>query len=238
MKEGRREKWLGYIISLLWIFSMALAGFFVPHFTDNITFFKVKALYIEGLETVPPDVVVEEVRNLKNNWLFINSDILLKNLNAATGNSISDLKVRKIFNSRGVELEIKVKERKPIFTAIQEDTVIFFDEGGTQFRSPYIDTVNPVVYTHNIHIIQENFENIRNIIHKINSDLKEIYVTNLGTIIYTKEGVKVTLPPLFSLSENLVENVAKLQKDYNITDMKEMEINTEGLVIIRGEKRR
>ncbi|MDW8032621.1 MAG: hypothetical protein RMH93_03645 [Aquificaceae bacterium] len=240
MKEWRREKkkWLGYAISFLWLFSMALVGFFVPHFTDNIPFFKVKALYIEGLETIPPDVVAEEVKNLKNNWLFINSDILLRNLNSATGNSISDLKVRRIFSKGGVELEIKIKERKPIFTVIEDGTVTFFDEMGIQFWSPYMDTVNPVVYTHDIDMIEKNFESMKNIIHKINLDLNEIYVTNLGTIIYTKEGLRLTLPPLFFLSKNLVENVARLQINYNIIDVKEMEINTEGLVIIRGEKRR
>ncbi|MCS7307027.1 MAG: hypothetical protein NZ526_00580, partial [Aquificaceae bacterium] len=64
-------------------------------------------------------------------------------------------------------------------------------------------------------------------------------VTNLATIAYTEDGVKITLPPLFLLNRNLVENVAIIRMGYNINlDMKEMEINTEGVVIIRGGKER
>lgn len=239
MKTVKKKRWLGYIISILWIFSMAIAGFFIPYFTDNISFFKIKALHIEGLENIPSEVVVEEVRKLKNNWLFINRTILLKNINKTTNNSISNLEITRSFSSNGVELKVKIEERKPVFTAIKDEDVVFFDESGAQFYSPYIPPANPTVYTHEIDLITRNFANLKNLIDLIGADLKEVYVTNLATIAYTGDGVKITLPPLFLLNRNLVENVARIRMGYNINlDMKEMEISTEGIVIIRGEKER
>ena len=49
MKEGRRGKWLSHFLLALWFSSMALAGFFLPYFTDNISFFKIKALHIDAV---------------------------------------------------------------------------------------------------------------------------------------------------------------------------------------------
>ncbi|MCS7171021.1 MAG: hypothetical protein NZ851_01760 [Aquificaceae bacterium] len=237
MKEGRRGKWLTYTISIIWLFSMALAGFFIPYFTDNIPFFKVKALHIEGLETIPPDVIAEEVGKLKNNWLFINEGILLKNINKVTGNSIHSVEVKRSFGSKGVELRIRIKERKPIFTVLHENNLIFFDEDGNRFLSDYRQITNPIVYTHQIELITNDFENMKNIIDTLGKDLREAYITNLNTIIYTKEGVKITLPPLFLLNRELIQNVARIHMYYNIgLDVKEMEISMEGLVIIRGGK--
>ena len=239
MKHVKKKRWFGYVISALWISSMAIAGFFTPYFTDNISFFKIRALHIEGLENIPSEVIVEEVRKLKNNWLFINRAILLKNINDVTNNSVSNLELSRSFSSGGVELKLKIEERKPIFTAIKDDEVVFFDKSGIQFYSPYIPPANLTVYTHEIELINKNFENLKNLIDLIGEDLKEVYVTNLATIAYTKDGMKITLPPLFLLNRNLVENVATIRMGYNINlDMKEMEINTEGIVIIRGGEKK
>lgn len=237
MKEGRRGKWLSYFLLVLWLFSMALAGFFVPHFTDNIPFFKIKVLRIEGAETIPPQLIVEEVKKLKNNWLFINESALLKNINNNTGNAVKSIDIKRIFSSNGVELKIIIKERKPLFYVISNGFKVFFDEDGIMFQSPYVNTSNPLVHTHDIKLIKENFENIKDLISLLNKDLKEVYITTLATITYLKGGVRIILPPPFLLDEGLLERVAKLLKDYNI-DMyaKELEISEDGLVIIRGGK--
>ncbi|MDW8096225.1 MAG: hypothetical protein RMI51_05430 [Aquificaceae bacterium] len=238
-KHVKKKRWFGYAISALWISSMAIAGFFTPYFIDNISFFKIRALHIEGLENIPSEVIVEEVRKLKNNWLFINRAILLKNINDVTNNSVSNLELSKNFSSGGVELKLKIEERKPIFTAIKDDEVVFFDKSGTRFYSPYIPHTNLIVYTHEIELINKNFENLKNLVDIIGDDLKEVYITNLATIAYTEDGVKITLPPLFLLNRNLVENVAIIRMGYNINlNIKEMEINTEGVVIIRGGEER
>lgn len=240
MKRGRERKLLNSVIYILWLFSMALAGFFVPYLINNISFFRIKTLHIEGLETIPPHVVVEEVKNLKNNWLFINSGILMKNLNKTTGNSISKIQIIRAFSSEGVELRVRVTERKPMFMVVEDDKAYFFDENGVQFYSPYINTANPIVYAHRADLIANNFENIKSIIKSMHADIREMYITNLETIIYTKKGLKITLPSPFLLNENIIRNLVKIYADYNIigVEMKEIEMNTEGFVVIKGEKKR
>lgn len=237
MKEGRRGKWLSYILTTLWLFSMGLAGFFVPYFTDNISFFKIKSLHVEGLETIPPEVVAEEVRKLKNNWLFINESILHRNLNKVTGNSVASVDINRNFANNGVKMDVIIKERKPLFGVVMDDKMFLFDENGVEFNSPYIQTVPYIVYTHDMEFISDNFQNLKSLIVATGQSIGEIYVTKLNTIVYTKEGVKLTLPPVFLLEENLIKNIVKISKDYNIhMQVKEMEINTEGLVIIRSRK--
>ncbi len=218
---------------------MALLGFFMPYFTDNIPFFKIKTLQIEGLETVPPHVVVDEIRALRNNWLFIRKDILLNRLNESTKNAIKDLNIERSFSATGVDLKIEIKERKPLFQVIGDDVKVFFDEDGVQFKSPYINTPIPLIYTYDLDFIDQNFKNIKELVKLMKPDIRECYVTDLNTIVYLKDGTKVILPPPFLLDVNLLNHLMKLHENYNIgTDMQEVEINMEGLVIIRSEKRR
>ncbi len=237
-KGGRRGKLLGYILSALWFFSMALSGFFFPYFTDNIDFFKIKALHIEGLETIPSEVVVDEIKKFKNNWLFINNPNLLKNLNSRTGNAVSSVKIDRIFSSSGVELKIFIEERRPIVTVIKDDVVYFFDKEGTAFQSQYMKIVKPLVYTHDIELIKRSFNNLSMLINSIGKGLGEVYVTNLNTVVYTGEGLKITMPPIFLLNKQVVENMVNTFKVYNIDmNTKELDLNMEGLVIIREVKR-
>ncbi|WPM32204.1 hypothetical protein IAE16_00640 [Hydrogenobacter sp. T-2] len=237
-KVGRRGKWLNYILSALWIFSMALSGFFFPYFTDKIDFFKIKALHIEGLETIPSEVVVNEIKRFKNNWLFINNTNLLKNLNSVTGNAIGRVKIDRIFSNGGVTLKVSIEERKPIFTVIKDDAVYFFDKDGIIFQSQYMKFVKPLVYTHDIELVRRNFNKLTMLINSLGKGLGEIYVTNLNTVVYTGEGIKITMPPIFLLNEQVVENVINTFKVYNIDmNTKELDLNIEGLVIIREVKR-
>lgn len=238
-RDGRRGRWLGYLLSALWLFSMGLSGFFVPYFTDNIEFFKIRALHIEGLETIPPEVVVDEIKRFKNNWLFVNDVILLQNLNRQTGNSINSVDTERVFTSRGVELKILIEERKPLVTVIKDDTVYFFDKNGVVFQSQYIKAKKPLVYTHDVEFIRRNFAGLRMLIDLLGENAGEIYVTDLNTVIYKGEGLKIIMPPLFFLDRKIVENVVNVIRVYNI-DMstRELDANIEGIVIIRGEKAR
>ncbi|QID34035.1 cell division protein FtsQ/DivIB [Pampinifervens florentissimum] len=236
-KDGRRGKWLGYILSVLWLFSMGLSGFFFPYFTDNIEFFKIKALHIEGLKTIPSEIVVDEIKKFKNNWLFIDSTTLLKNLNSRTGNSVSSVKIDRVFSSRGVELKIFIEERKPIITVIKDDIVYFFDKNGTVFQSQYMKVAKPLVYTHDIELIKKNFSKLDMLIELTGGNLGEIYITNLNTVAYTEDGLKITMPPIFLLDKRVVEKLTNVFKVYNIDmNTKELDLNMEGLVIIRGGK--
>ena len=238
MKEGRRGKWLSHFLLALWFSSMALAGFFLPYFTDNISFFKIKALHIDGLESIPPQVIVEEVKKLKNNWLFINKNILMSNINKNTGNAVKDIEITRIFSKNGVELKLSVKERKPVFSVINNEVKIFFDEDGVMFQSPYINYHTPTIYTYSVELINKNFAIMKDLIKLLDSSgtLTDVYATELSTIAYFKGGTKLILPPLFLIDGGLLKHVAKLLKDYNIDMYKEIEISKEGLVIIRGGK--
>ena len=239
MREKKWGKGLKYFLSFIWLSSMALLGFFMPYFTDNISFFKIKTLQIEGLETIPSHVVVDEIRALRNNWLFIRKDILLNRLNESTKNAIKDLNIERSFSARGVDLKIEIEERKPFFQAISGDTKVFFDEDGVQFKSPYINTPIPLIYTYDLDFIKQNFKNIKELVELMKSDIRECYITDLNTIIYLKDGTKIILPPPFLLDINLLNYLMKLRGNYNIgMDVQEMEINMEDLVIIRGEKKR
>ena len=211
--------------------------FFFPYFTDNVEFFKIKALHVEGLETIPPEVVVDEIMRFKNNWLFINDTILLKNLNSKTGNAISMVKIDRVFSIEGVKLKIFIEERKPIFTVIKDDTVYFFDKNGVLFQSEYMKVVKPLVYTHDIELVMKNFNKLTMLINSLEKELREIYITDLNTIAYTQEDIKIVMPPIFLLNEQLVRNLIDTFKAYNINmSVKELDLSIEGLVIIREMK--
>lgn len=238
-KTGRQGKWLGYFLFVLWLFSMGLSGFFIPYFTDNIDFFKIKTLHIEGLETIPPEVVVDEITKFKNNWLFINSTVLLKNLNNKTKNSVKNAKIERIFSKKGVELRVFIEERKPIATVIKDDVVYFFDKDGDIFQSEYIKVVKPLVYTHDLELVSKDFNNLKALIEIVGHHLEELYATNLNTIAYTNYGLKIIMPPVFLLDKQILENVVDALKVYNIDmNAKELDVNIQGLVIIRGVRAR
>ncbi|MFN3599447.1 MAG: cell division protein FtsQ/DivIB [Aquificaceae bacterium] len=238
MKERKWGNGLKYLISILWLFSMALAGYFVPYFTDNISFFKIKRLHIEGLETIPPQVISEEIKNLKNNWLFINKIILLKNLNNRTNNAIKDIDIERIFTKNGVELKVKAQERSPLFCVISDNDKFFFDEDGIPFQSPYINVNVLPIYGKGIDIVAKNFNKIKNLIGIVKEETRDIYITELNTIIYLKDGTKLVLPPPFLLDENVLYYLEKV-KTYNINmRAKEVEISNRDIIIIRGDRLR
>ncbi len=238
MKKGRRGKWLSYLIVVLWFSSMALAGFFIPYFIDNISFFKIRVLQVEGLETIPPHVVAEEVKKLKNNWLFINKYVLLKNINMSTGNAVKDVDITRKFSTKGVDLKITIKERKPVFSVINNNSKIFFDEDGKMFQSPYINYSIPLIYTYDIELINKNFNTVKSLINLLNSHnaLMDMYITEISAVAYLTNGTKLVLPPPILINKSMLKIVSKLLKDYNISIYKELEIGADGLIIMRGGK--
>ncbi len=236
MEKGRWGKELNFTLTVLWLFSMALAGFFAPYFTDNIPLFKVKAVHVEGLRSIPLHIIIEEIRNLKNNWLFINKRILLENINKNTGNAVEDIEIDRVFASSGVELRINIKERTPFVSVIHGDRKVFFDEKGVVFNSPFINVAEPIVYTFDIDYIQRNFSKVRGLVVHL-KEIKEVYITDISTIAYLKSGVRLILPPLTLLDESLLEKLKRVIGNYNIDmQVKELEINTDGLIIARGVK--
>ncbi|RMH80462.1 MAG: hypothetical protein D6674_04350 [Acidobacteria bacterium] len=232
--KKKKGRFVEYALAILWLFSAGLGGFFVPHFTDSIPFFKVKRVYVEGTETIPPALIAEEISRLKNNWIFINSGILFSNINKKTGNAVKNVKLERIFTREGVELRVKIEERKPFVTVIRDGDVIFFDRDGFSFQSPYTDQTEPLFYTHDLELIKENFDSVKYIMEVIGrvEHISEAYVTNINTLIYTKEGLKIVLPSLVSLEK---EDVNRILKVYNIgMGVREIDLSNHGFAIIRG----
>lgn len=239
-RTKRHRKLFNYIFSTLWIFLMSILGFFLPFFIDNIDFFRIKTLYVEGIETIPPEIVVNEIKQIKNNWLFINSSMLLHNLNSRTGNSINNVKIDRIFTSRGVELKITIEERKPIITVIKDDSVFFFDEHGVLFQSSYIELFHPLIYAHDIEFLRDNFANLRGLIDVMGSSLEEIYITNLKTVVYTKNKIRIVMPQLSLLNKQYLEYIKYVfeAQDIDSMNIREIELNIDGMLILKEGKSR
>ncbi|RMH03408.1 MAG: cell division protein FtsQ, partial [Aquificota bacterium] len=136
-KRGRGKRLAGYLIAVLWLFSMGLAGFFAPYFTDNIPFFKVKRLYLDGLKTIPPQVVADEVSKFRKNGLLIGERVLRDALNQRLGNAVERVQIEKHFSREGVELKVYIKEREPFITVVKDNELMFLDSNGVLFKNPY-----------------------------------------------------------------------------------------------------
>ncbi|MFN7064798.1 MAG: cell division protein FtsQ/DivIB [Aquificaceae bacterium] len=226
---------LKYFLSVLWFISMALAGYFVPYFTDNIAFFKIRSLHIEGLETIPPQIVVEEVKNLKNNWLFINETILFKSLNKRVNNAIRSVNIERAFTKNGVELKVKIQERRPLLHIMGDNGKVLLDEEGNILQSSYINAPNLSVYAHDINLVTKNFKNIKGLVELLREEIREVYIAELNTVVYLRNGTKVVLPPPPLLDRDVLYQLERI-KTYNI-QAEEIEIGgKDDVVIIRGEK--
>jgi len=234
MKREREKGGIGYVLAVIWLSCMALAGFYLPTFIDNLSFFKVKEVKVEGAFFIPPDLFSKAVAEFKNNWLFITEKGLLRVLNELTDNSIEVVKIERHFSKEGVRITLRVKERVPFLSVITQDKVIFFDNKGEAFSSPYIATKEPYAYTEDINLLKEKFPIVQNLVSVFNEDLDSIYLESNYTLIHTKQGKKIKLPH-FALVDK--ETLKRVKKVYNI-DMqaKEIDLRAGKIAIIRGEQ--
>lgn len=234
--KGRGKRLTKHFITVLWLFSMGLAGFFAPYFTDNIPFLKVKKLYLEGLETIPPQVVVEEVKRFRNNGLLISEGILLDALNQRLGNAIESVLIKKHFSRDGVELRVLIKEREPFITVVKEKEFVFLDSNGVPFKNPYLLPKEPFLYTYDFELVKRNFSRLKFLVESIGVAMepREIYITELNTLLYSHDGVRVILPSLFMLEKDTIESLAKVYHNISMTDIKEIEVYNDKTVIMRN----
>jgi len=234
MKRERKKVGLNYILATIWLSCMALAGFHLPTFVDNLSFFKVKELRVEGAFFIPPDLFSKGVAEFKNNWLFITEEGLLRVLNRLTDNSIEEVKLERQFSRDGVRITLKVKERVPFLTAVSQDKVIFFDNKGETFFNPYLTTKEPYVYADDINLIKERFPIMKNLVSVFNENLDSIYLETKYTLIYTKHGKKIILPPFALIDEEALERAKKI---YNIDiQVKEVDLRAGKMAIIKEEQ--
>lgn len=237
-KEGKStgSKYTGvsYVLAMVWISSMALAGFFLPVLVDTLPYFKVKTIEVEGNTTIPTYVFSTAVGELKNNWLFINEGRLLDVLNTLTGNSVEDVKIDRVFHKDGVFLRLHVKERTPFITVFEGEKTVFFDDKGVPFFSKYIPEKKPYIYTHNVKLVKDNFSVLKNLLEVCGNHLflKDIYLSDVSTFVYTTDDTKVLLPPLEQMDNDVLK---RLERIYNISmKAKEIDLTTQGMAIIKG----
>jgi cell division protein FtsQ len=234
-KAGRRHAVIGYILVAAWIFSMALAGFFMPVLMDTLPYFRVKAIQVEGNRVIPAYVFSKAALELKNNWLFITEGRLLALLNVLTGNSVEEVKIDRTFQKDGVVLKVRVKERVPFLTVIEGEKAIFFDEKGVPFFNKYFTPQKPYVYAPSMDPVKENFSTVKKLMDVCKrhlSHVDSIYISELNTLIYMSNGSKILLPVLQQIGD---ATLRRLDSIYNISmEAKEINLTTEGMAIIKG----
>ncbi|MGB9873916.1 MAG: cell division protein FtsQ/DivIB [Hydrogenobacter sp.] len=221
-------------MAVIWISSMALAGFFLPVFVDTLPYFKVKAIEVEGNTTIPTYVFSQAVGELKNNWLFITENTLLEKLNYLTDNSVEDVKVDRVFQKDGVILRLHVKDRTPFLMVFDGEKKVFFDDKGVPFFSKYIPEKKPYIYTHSVKLVKDNFPMLKKLLEVCKSYLpvKDIYLSDVNTLVYTTNNIKVLLPPLEQMDYTALK---RLERIYNISmEAKEIDLTTQGMAIIKG----
>lgn len=231
-KAGRRHAGIGYVLAFVWISSMALGGFFMPVLIDTLPYFKIKAIQVEGNVAIPTYVFSKAVGELKNNWLFVSEKRLLTVLNALTGNSVEEVKIDRYFQTEGVILKIRVKERKPFLTVIEDKKILFFDDKGVPFLSQYYAPQKPYIYA-NQNLIKNYFSALKKLVDICkSSQVNSIYLTDMNTLIYTTNGSKILLPPLQQIDDVALK---RFESIYNISmEAKEIDLTTEGMAIIKG----
>lgn len=228
---GRERRNLSYMLTLVWISSMALAGFFMPTFIDSLQYFKVKGIEVRGSVNIPNYVFAYAVGEFKNNWLFIKEKKLLSVLNALTDNSIEDVKIERVFGKDGVVLVMHVEERKPFLTVFLSKGSVFFDEKGVPFGSKFHEIKQPYVYTNDVDLIKKEFDKLKFMIDTF-KDIDRFYVTETSTVIYTKGGRKILLPFLAQLD---IKTLERLKRIYNM-DAREIDLTSERMAIVRDEE--
>ncbi|MFN3813594.1 MAG: cell division protein FtsQ/DivIB [Aquificaceae bacterium] len=230
---GRKRKNLSYILAIVWVSSMALAGFFMPTFIDSLQYFKVKGIEVKGSVSIPNYIFAYAVGEFKNNWLFINEKKLLSVLNTLTDNSVEDVRIEKVFGKDGVILVMHVEERKPFLTVFSSKSSIFFDERGIPFGSKFHEPKPPYVYTNDVSLIEKGFGKLKLIVN-ILKDVNRFYLTDTNTVVYTKGGRKVLLPFLAQLNDETLE---MLKKIYNMNiEAREIDLTSDKMAVVRDEE--
>ncbi|ADC89021.1 hypothetical protein Thal_0386 [Thermocrinis albus DSM 14484] len=228
-----RHKILDNSLIGLWIIFMSVAGFFLPYFLDSIEFFKVRGVYLEGNRFLPQDVFFKTLMYFKNNWLFMTEDRFLRTLQSYSGNSVKSLHIKRTFQKDGVYLTIQVQEREPLFAAMVEDKVLYFDTDGQPFYYPTFPTPPIIVYTHSqtyLLEVSKKLVQLTSSLKKLSEDKWEIYLTDGATVLYG-EGKKLVLPPCQEIEEPILSTIERV---YNVSKgVKEIVVLRENLAVVK-----
>ncbi len=205
--EGKRKIkiYTGVLLGLLWIASMAVLGYTLPFFLDNINFFRAKKIVVYKSEYINDKKIEEVLAHFNWNWLFIKESTIEKLLNKSLGGIIRDVNIDRDITKEGIVLKIRVYEKEPVAVVKENDKIYLVDEEGNILPYRYIKDKYPVIFTNNIDNLKEKFvffyENILS-----RSRIRETYVSDNKIILYlTDPNVKLLLPPLEALNSAVIE---------------------------------
>jgi cell division protein FtsQ len=239
-KEGKR-RWVAVLeitLALVWLSTMALAGFFFPGFLTSLPVFKIKEIQIYGTNNVPPSVISSSVYQVsKNNWLFLDSKRLLAKANELTNNSLKDIKIERIPSLDGARVNVYVQERVPIAYVVHDKILMMIDRQGELFYNPAIENKLPTIYTFSFDYIKKHYTNLNNLVESIKDiglSINEVYVTDRNTIIYISGG-RMVLPPLDQISPLVLDRMKKIYNKLG-TGKVDVLITSENMAVIKEEK--
>ncbi len=241
MKKERKRRWVAVLeitLALLWLISMALAGFFFPGFLTSLPVFKIKEIQIYGTNSIPPSAISSSVYQVsKNNWLFLDSKRLLAKANELTNNSLKDIKIERIHSLDGARVNVYVQERVPIAYVVLGNSLMMIDGQGELFYNPAIENKLPTIYTFSFDYIKKHYTNLNNLVGSIKEvglSVNEVYVTDRNTIIYISGG-RMILPPLSQISPLVFDRIKKIYNKIGTGKM-DVLIISENIAVIKEEK--
>jgi len=241
MKEEEKKSWkttLEYLLTFVWLTSMALGGFFLPESLNSIPAFRIKEVQVFGVRSIPPEVLSSALYQVsKNSWLFLDSERFLAKANALTNNSISSIKVEKSFSWDGAIVRITVQERVPIASVVHNKDILFVDEKGEFFYNPAIEDKLPIVYAVSLDYVKKHFFKLKDLtdyIKEMKLNISEIYITDKNTIVYVS-GRKIILPSLSRLDLHIIDRIRKIYNKIGM-ELGDVLILSDGIAVIKEGK--
>ncbi len=203
--KSRIKIYTGVLLGLLWIASMAVLGYTLPFFLDNINFFKAKKIEVYKSKYINDKQIEEVLAQFNWNWLFLKESTVKKLLNESLGGIVKDVSIDRNITKEGIVLKINVYEKEPVAVIKENNKIYLVDENGNILPYRYTKDKYPVIFTNNIDNLREKFvffyENILS-----RSNIRETYVSDNKIILYLKDpNVKLLLPPLEALNSAVIE---------------------------------
>ncbi len=220
--KSRIKIYTGVLLGLLWIASMAVLGYTLPFFLDNINFFKAKKIVVYKSKYINGKKVEEVLAQLNWNWLFLKESTVKKLLNESVGGIVRDVNIDRDITKEGIVLKIKVYEKEPVAVVKENNRIYLVDEKGNILPYRYIKDRYPVIFTNSIDNLREKFVFFyENILSK--SSIRETYVSDNKIILYlTDPNVKLLLPPLEALNSAVIkryESVINIIRSSNLENV-------------------
>ncbi len=220
--KSKIKIYTGVLLGLLWIASMAVFGYTLPFFLDNINFFKAKKIVVYKSRYINDKKIEEALARFNWNWLFLKESTIKKLLNESVGGIVKDVNIDRDITEEGIVLKIRVYEKEPVAVVKENNRIYLVDEEGNILPYRYIKDKYPVIFTNNIDNLREKFvffyENILS-----RSSIRETYVSDNKIILYlTDPNIKLLLPPLEALNSAVIkryESVINIIRSSNLENV-------------------